>query len=237
MLPTLRRLAALIALALALSLTACGGGQSAAPTAAPTAAATRTPRPTREPAPTEKPTEKPTEEPTEEVVLNDDELQMVDIGDLTSYVHKSGVFEIEIPENWDLQDTSTDNELILIWTDPTRNGAVIVDIFEDETVYTNEQLISTLETYLENSFGSQPDFYFEEPTPQSDGSILIVWTYTATADNDVEATLLGNTFIQQNGNKITLLSTLVPQAQFDELVDQTNEIINTYIVTPEASIS
>ncbi|EFO79300.1 hypothetical protein OSCT_2845 [Oscillochloris trichoides DG-6] len=229
-----------------LTLGACGGGnQAASPTAAPapTEAPTRTPRPTREPAPTEAPTEVPTEEATEEpteVVLDDGgdgELQTVDIGDLQTYAHTSGVFQIDIPENWSLQDTSNPDELILIWTDPTRNGAVIVDIFEDETVYTDEDLTKVLQTYLENSFGSQPDFYFEDPTPQSDGSILIVWTYTATADNGVEATLLGNTFIEQRGNKISLLSTLVPQAQFDTLIDRTNEIINTYRIDPDASIS
>jgi len=233
MLRSLRRLAAPLALVLLLTLTACGGGAAKAPTAtpAPTEAPTRPPRPTRAPDPTAEPTD---------VVLSDNtnssDLQPVEIGDLKAYAHESGVFQIDIPENWDLQDTSKPGELILIWTDPSQNGAVIVDIFEDANTYTDEELTSTLQKYLENSFGSQPDFYVEDPTPQSDGSILIVWTYTATADNDVQATLLGNTFVQQNGDKITLLSTLVPQDQFDALVDQTNEIINAYVVTPEASI-
>jgi len=240
MLRHLRRLTAPLALSLALLLTACGGGQAAAPTAAPTEAPTRTPRPTREPAPTAAPTAEPTAEPTA-VVLNDNsgsgDLQPVDIGTLKTYAHTSGVFQIDIPENWDLQDTSNPNELILIWTDPSQNGAVIVDVFEDTKEYTDAELTDTLRTYLNKTFSTQPDFYLEDPTPQSDGSILIVWTYTATADNNVQATLLGNTFIQQNGNKITLLSTLVPQDQFDSLVDKTNEIINTYSVDEGASIS
>ncbi|NTV63605.1 MAG: hypothetical protein HGA65_08730, partial [Oscillochloris sp.] len=159
------------------------------------------------------------------------------IGSLKSYAHKSGVFEIDIPNNWDLQDNSKSDELILIWTDPTQNGAVIVDIFEDDKEYNEDELTDTLRTYLQNSFGEQPDFYVEDPTPQNDGSVLIVWSYTATADNGTDATLLGNTFIEQRGNKISLLSTLVPQDQFDSLVDKTNEIINTYKIDTEAAIS
>jgi len=245
MLHALRRLTIPLALALLLILTACGGGQAKAPTAtpAPTEAPTRTPRPTREPEPTAEPTAKP--KPTN-VVLTDNsngngngngsDLKPVDIGSLKTYAHKSGVFQIDIPSNWEIQDNSKTDELILIWTDPSRNGAVIVDIFEDSKTYSEKDLTDTLTKYLKNSFGSEPDFFLEDPTPQKDGSILIVWTYTATADNDVKAPLLGNTFIEQRGNKISLLSTLVPQDQFDSLIDKTNQIINTYKIDDKASI-
>jgi hypothetical protein len=243
MLRPLRRLAAPLSLALLLSLAACGGRQAAAPTSTPApteapAAPTRTPRPTREP------TTEPTAEATP-VVLNNDtptsaagdgQLQPVDIGDLKTYSHDSGVFQIDIPTNWTLQDNSKPGELILVWTDPTRNGAAIVDLYEDASTLSKDDLTSALQKYLQNSFGNQPDFSMEDPTDQSDGSVLIVWTYTATADNGVKADLLGNTFIEQRGNKVSLLSTLVPSDQFDSLVDKTNEIINAYKIDIEATI-
>jgi hypothetical protein len=164
------------------------------------------------------------------------ELQPVDIGELDTYKHASGVFQIDVPQNWALQDNSKPNELILIWTDPTRNGGVIVDIYEDASTNTADDLTSTLEKYLQNTFGSQPDFSMDDPKIQSDDSVLIVWTYTATADNGVKADLLGNTFIEQRGNKISLLTTLVPADQFVSLKDKTNEIINAYQIAPEAAI-
>ncbi|NNJ10452.1 hypothetical protein EKD04_008945 [Chloroflexales bacterium ZM16-3] len=247
MLRSLRRLAAPLSLALLLSLAACGSKPAAtaptsppAPTEAP--APTRTPRPTREPTAAPEPTT--ARAPTAVVLSNDTptsapadgELQPVDIGPLETYAHDSGVFQIDIPNNWAIQDNSKPDELILVWTDPSRNGAVIVDIFEDSTTYTSDDLTTTLQKYLKTSFGKQPDFSMDDPTPQSDDSILIVWTYTATADNGVKADLLGNTFIEQRGNKISLLSTLVPSDQFDSLVDQTNEIINAYSIDTEASI-
>lgn len=207
-------------------LTACGNS-TATPTATPTqvaAAPTRTPRPTRPPDPTPSPLPSPS--PTTATASN--QLALVDIGPLKTYTHPSGVFRLDIPNNWTLQDNSSADELLLIWTDPTGNGAILVNIFEDRRSYTDNELVRLLNNFLIDRFGSQPDFTYEDPRPQSDGSQLVVWSYTATADNNIKATLLGNSFVEQRGNKISILTTLVPQEQFETLVSQTDKIINTY---------
>lgn len=245
--PLLRRLLVPVGLAAALALSACGGDRPAStPTEGPAAAApTRTPRPTREPTAAAQPTAAPTVDlvPTPAESLGDagsttadGELAPVEIGSLQTYQHPSGVFSIDVPENWSLQDNSQPDELILVWTDPTRNSGVIVDIFEDDTVYTSDQLTELLTNYLQNSFGSQPDFSADDPVPQSDDSILIVWSYTASADNNVQAQLLGNSFVEQRENKVSILTTLVPRAQFEDLREETDGIINTYRINPAASL-
>jgi hypothetical protein len=231
-----RRLFAPAAVALALALTACTGGQSASPTAtsAPVAEVpTRTPRPTREP--TVEPTSAATAAPQATAAAG--EILPVEFSDLQTYSHPSGVFSIEIPKSWTLQDNSKPDEIIHVWTDPTRNGAVIVDIFEDETSYTTEQLTEILTSFLKTSFGKEPDFTTQDPETQKDESILVVWSYTATADNATPVDLLGNSFIEQRENKVSILTTLVPSEQFDATVEKTNEIINTYSIDPSATLS
>ncbi len=163
-------------------------------------------------------------------------LAPVEIGELRTYTHPSGAFRIDIPVNWTLTDNSRPGELILVWTDPTNNAAIVVDVFEDSTVYSDDQLIEKLVTFLKNSFGDQPDFFYEDPRPQSDGSILIVWGYTSTASNNIQASMLGNSFIEQRGDKVSVLTTLVPEEQFDTLVSKTDEIINTYRIDPNARV-
>jgi hypothetical protein len=123
-----------------LALTACGGG-SAAPTAVPTteptqavALPTRTPRPTVAPA---RPTATPRPSPT--TAGQSGQLALVEIGSLKTYDHPSGVFKIDVPNNWTLQDNSSREELLLIWTDPTGNGAILVNIFEDSRSYSDSQ--------------------------------------------------------------------------------------------------
>ena len=184
--------------------------------------------------PTEEPTEEPTEKPT--AATANGELQEVIVGDLQTFEYSTGLFSIDVPANWTLSDTSKPTEVIYSWTDLSENGALIVDIFEEEQEYTSEELTTILETFLTNSFSKQEDFTVEEPTEQSDGSILLVWSYTAIADNDVKAPLTGNSFIEQRGNKVSILTTLVPSDQFDALLDSTNDIINSYTLDPDAEI-
>jgi len=247
--PLFRRLLLPAALAATLALAACGGPPAAAPTAAPAAAPTEVPTAAAAAAPTRTP--RPTREPTAEAAvptpagaIGDSgsttaggELAPVEINDLETYQHPSGVFQIDIPTNWTLQDNSKPDELILVWTDPSRNGGVIVDIFEDDSTYTPEQLTDLLTRFLENSFGSQPDFQTNDPTTQADDSILISWSYTAKADNDIDAPLQGNSFIEQRGNKVSILTTLLPSDQFDDLREDTDAIINTYRITPDAALA
>lgn len=238
----LRRLFALTAVSLTLALAACtGGGQGSSPpaTAEPVAEApTRTPRPTREPTAEPEPTEapEPTAEPAPTVVLTDGELALVEFGELEAYEHPSGVFRIEIPNNWGLQDNSKPDEIVMVWTDPSENAGVIVDIFEDETTYTGEQLTDILTTYLENSFGSEEGYATDEPETQSDDSILITWSFVETVD-DLEVEYTGNSFIEQRGNKVSLLTALLPSEQLDATLDPANEVINTYRIDPEAVLS
>lgn len=234
----------LTALLLALALTACtggGGGSTPAATSAPAAEApTRTPRPTREPTTAPEPTTaaEPTVAPVPTAIpAAPGEVLPVQFGDLETYTHPSGVFTIDIPENWSLQDNSNPDEIILVWTDPTRNGGVIVDIFEDENLYSEEELTNLLRTFLDNSFGSQPNYLVDDPVTQNDGSILLVWSYTATADNGTPVDLLGNSFVEQRGNKVSILTTLVPEDQFEDTVERTDDIINTYRINPDATLS
>jgi hypothetical protein len=155
---------------------------------------------------------------------------------LQTYNHPSGVFRIDLPENWSLTDNSRPGELILVWSDPTNNAAIIVNVLEDSTTYSDDELVDKLVSFLQSAFGSQSDFFYEEPRPQSDGSILVVWGYTATVSDNVQAPMLGNSFIEQRGNKLSVLTTLVPEDQFDTLVSRTDEIINTYRLDPNASV-
>ncbi|GIV88344.1 MAG: hypothetical protein KatS3mg055_0862 [Chloroflexus sp.] len=219
---------------LIVALTACGSG-NAAPTATPTQAAaapTRTPRPTLAP----RPTATPLPEPTATTVLGS-QISLVDIGPLETYRHPSGVFQIDVPNNWTLQDNSSDTELQLVWVDPTGNGAIIVVLAESSRTLSDTELANLLTSYLNDRFGNQPDFSTEDPRPQRDGSQLIVWSYTATADNNVRGTLLGNSFVEQRGNKVSILTTMIPQEQFEVLSTYTDRIINTYQINESVALS
>lgn len=76
----------------------------------------------------------------------------------------------------------------------------------------------------------------DDPKEQSDGSVLIVWSYTTTASGGIETKLLGNSFIEQKEDKISILTTAVPSEQFDALLESTNKIINSYTIDPSSAL-
>jgi hypothetical protein len=164
------------------------------------------------------------------------ELLQVEIGDLETYTYETGLFSIDVPSNWTIKDNSKSGEAIVLWTDPTENGLIVVDLFESSTEQSSDELIELLQNFLTNSFGSEPDFSMNDPKEQSDGSQLIVWSYTANASGGVQGTLLGNSFIEQRGDKISILTTTVPEDQFDTLQPETDTIINSYSIDSSADL-
>jgi hypothetical protein len=160
----------------------------------------------------------------------------VELGDLETYTYATGLFSIDVPRSWRLQDNSKAGEAILLWTDPTENGLLVVDILEQKEEQSSDQLVAFLQKFLNNSFKSEPDFTMDDPKGQSDGSQLIVWSYTATATGGAKVKLLGNSFIEQRGDKLSILTTAVPDEQFDTLKEGTDTIINSYSIDPSAAL-
>jgi len=165
---------------------------------------------------------------------NGGQSQNVEIGDLETYNYKTGLFTIDVPSNWSLQDNSKSGEAIVLWSEPNGNATVVVDIFEKQEKQTSDELTSFLKDFLTKTFGNEDQFSIDDPSPQKDGSVLLVWTYNDKQRGDLS--VLGNSFIEQRGDKISILSTVVPEQQFDALLDKTNKIIQSYTIDEGAAL-
>ena len=166
-----------------------------------------------------------------------DALATVTIGALDTYTFDTGLFTIDVPAKWTLQNNSKTGEAIVLWTDETGNAVIAVDVFQE----TQPQSAAQLEEFLKNFLTSTvapagSDFTTEAGETQTDGSVLIVWNYTATATDGTKGLLTGNSFIEQREDKVSILTTLVPDAQFDALLDKTNSIINSYVLDTTAAL-
>ena len=115
----------------------------------------------------------------------------VELGDLETYTYATGLFSIDVPKSWTLKDNSKPGEAILLWTDPTENGLVVVDILEKKEKQSSDEMVTFLQNFLNNSFKSEDDFSMDDPKEQSDGSQLIVWSYTATRERRCQGQAAG----------------------------------------------
>jgi serine/threonine-protein kinase len=180
-----------------------------------------------------KPRDKPSSEPSS---ISDRNFQEVTIDELKTYEHTGSTITIDVPENWEFSDKSKPGELILLWSDPTGNGQLVTDIFDVDYDPTSEQLTELLKKFLSDTFGDEPDFYLDDPKPQKDGSVLLVWGYTGTATGNIKVKLLGNSFIENKDRRVLVLSFIVPDEQFKDLEPDLNKIINSYKIDPQANL-
>ncbi len=165
------------------------------------------------------------------------QFQRVQIRDLEAYEHPSQAFSMEVPQGWTLKDNSKSEEIIMVWSDPTGNGEMVADLFDVGKKPTQSELTDILETFLKETFSNQSDFFIEKARPQKDGSVLLIWGYTGTATGNIKVKLLGNSFIENSGQRVALLSYIVPSEQFQELEAPLNEMINTFKFDPAVSLS
>jgi hypothetical protein len=199
--------------------------------ASPTTAAT--PTPTTAPASKSKVLSKATTPSTG--TSSPEKFLKVKADNLQSYKHKSGLFELDIPEGWVPTDNSKTGETIVLWFDPTKNSLISVDIFNAPPGIDNSKMTELLKTFLTKTFGSRPGFYMEEPISQSDGSVQIVWGYTETIQG-ATGRIQGNSFIEKIDDKVSLLTTGVLEHQFEDLKDPMSRVVNSYKVNASVKL-
>ncbi len=159
----------------------------------------------------------------------------VEITSTQPYRHPSGLFTMNIPTGWDLQDGSKPGEVIQLWFDPSKNALIGVDIFSAPPGMSRDQLVSALQNFLQNTFGNKSGFFMQEPVPQPDGSSLIVWGFKENIQG-IQGDILGNSFIEQKGNKVSVLTTGVLSEQYERLKPEYEKIVNSYRINPTVQL-
>lgn len=160
----------------------------------------------------------------------------VEFGELETFSPESGLFSIEVPQDWSISDNSNDLSVNYAWQDDTGTAGILVSLYENPEELSEEQLIADGTDFVQNAFGSEPEFEILETTPQSDGSVLIAWNATPEMGG-AAVKLLGLTYIQQNGDKVSLLNAIMPDAENDALWEGGfSQIVNSYSVDPSVKI-
>ncbi|WP_299413779.1 protein kinase [Acaryochloris sp. IP29b_bin.148] len=194
--------------------------------------------PTPSASPRPSPLSSPSPSPSPSPFTGRRRFKSVEIENLETYTHQSNVFSLLVPDGWKSKDNSKPGEVIVLWTDPTGNGGLVADVFDVNNNPNQDELTKLLQDFLKKSFAKEPDFFLREPKPQKDGSVLLIWGYTAQSktSSNINAKLLGNSFIERQGKRVAILSFIVPDEQFKELEKPLNRIINNYKIDPTIKI-
>jgi hypothetical protein len=146
------------------------------------------------------------------------------------YVHPSGVFSIEYPQDWEIEDLSTAGENIVISFSSAELGAFVIPALVDASVTLDEENMNTfVESFLGAGFSARADYQELGRHAQTGGGVLVTFRYTEGS----EAIQAGALF-EQRGTLVSALTIGALAEEFANLVNDLDHIGNSYTVDETA---
>lgn len=159
----------------------------------------------------------------------------VEINEVEAFKHSSGLFTINIPKGWLKKENSQPNELLTIWTNQASNSLVLLNIVKVTGTVPPEVLGKKLQELLKQQFGQKTNLQISEPKPQSNGRILVEWYYQEQGGGNT-ITVAGNSFIEQQNDKISIIYIGYPQLEGSNAKTKLLEVANSYKINPAGKL-
>ena len=160
----------------------------------------------------------------------------IKFGKAKLYEHSTGWFDVKVPADWTESDKSSDAEAFVTFTDPTGNGALIVNVYPESNELTKDEMATQLNDYIQKSFKKLTKFKANKATPMKNlNGASGVFAYQAKLDNNKQVTLYGDAYLEQHDNTLMSLSVLLlPEEQYQTIKKQAYELVDSITVHPEA---
>lgn len=149
------------------------------------------------------------------------------------YRHSSGIFAIDAPQGWRIEDNSSVDELRVRFREPNENAAIATTVLTISQQLDSRALTHLLQAHLRNTYGAQSGFRLEGAVVQANSSVQIVWHCDSAFENGTTQ-LSGSSRIAQSGNHVALVSVIVPDTQFASLAPEIAAITNSYTINASA---
>jgi hypothetical protein len=204
------------------------------PTTVPLPTATDEPLPTAtdEPLPTATTellptatTAPPTATPTPEVVYE-------------PYSYTSGLFSIDVPQDWSSQDESETGLARVDFQGPQDNYGLSVRV--SAVPADAPGLEQLMRDFLQDEFGDNTDFAIEEQTEtRPNGQLSLGFSYRATPFIGISFVVPGRVVGQIDGDKLSLLVVLYEGGEDErtpERIDIINAMLDSYTIDPAVAL-
>ena len=148
------------------------------------------------------------------------------IGEFKQYSHPSGWFTINIPSNWTINDQGDNNEAIVTFADPTKNGILVIRVWKSDNGATAEQRTKILSDFVNARLSSFPNFSARDrDKPDRSGGLF--YKYDSVIDSQSYAMYV-DSFIEKDGGKLAILGLIFPQEQYNAKKGATYRFVNSF---------
>ena len=158
------------------------------------------------------------------------------IGNLKTYRHPSGLFSIDTPQRWQMENISKPNHVILRWEDANRDGLIVIQVLRSPGAMTEEEMGERLTKIIRLIYPSNPQLKVNLPVTQPDGSVRVSWSFPKKANNGSTVFYSGNSFLKQHGNKVSANFYVLPSQQYAQLKEPLNQIIRSFQLNDEIDV-
>jgi hypothetical protein len=145
------------------------------------------------------------------------------------YVHPSGVFSIEYPEDWTVEDLSTEGQSIFLSFSVDTGAFIFAQLVDVGDTLDGQPLNDYVNGVLGAGFGLAPGYQELSRQVQMNGGLLVLFTYVA----DGEAMNAGTLF-EQRGTLVSALTVGAPAQVFSNHTDDFDHAGNSYKVDETA---
>jgi len=159
----------------------------------------------------------------------------LEIGELETYKHRSGLLEMSVPKNWQLIDNSQLGELLVTWNEKAGRATISANIFVPPSEIPENRLADIFAVIIKGMYGNQSDFSMRSPVIEETGNIVIEWTSTVTMGNK-KVKFQANSKLQRTNNKLAILTFGAIEPKFMEMKDYFVKISNSQIINANLSI-
>jgi hypothetical protein len=145
------------------------------------------------------------------------------------YVHPSGVFSIEYPADWTVEDLSTAGQTIFVSFSGETGAFIFAQLVDVGETLSAQAFNDQINGVLASGFGLAPQYQEVSREVQPNGGVLVLFTYLA----DDEPMNTGTLF-EQRGTLFSALTVGAPAQVFSNHTDDFDHAGNSYTVDETA---
>jgi hypothetical protein len=137
----------------------------------------------------------------------------ITFGKTKTYEHESGLFSIDYPATWKVEDRSdeADGDVVVQFTDKTGYSALRVDIGETSSEWTSAELATQITKLIKDRYKAFKKYSAGAAKKLSDTKAALYFKF------EYENTpMTGDAFIEWHGDHLSVVAFIIPAAQYDK---------------------
>jgi hypothetical protein len=153
------------------------------------------------------------------------------MGDLTGYEHPTGVFRLQVPEDWREVDSSTDGFPLVVWVEPSGLGVMSASATKLQKALKASELQTNIVSFINGYAKGNKKMTNVKIGEKSSRNNEAAASFTFTNEiNGEDVEMFGIATVKQDSKTASYLLVTLPQANLEDAGDKPTDIFDSFEV-------